>query len=155
MLPAGSIAGLDIAVWIAPRQEPVRLGNAIAGDGFALLCFYPFNWSPTCTNEVLLLDERRAELASASVRPFGISCDSPWSHAAWTDALGLRVPLLSDWNREATRAFGVADERRGMTDVPLRSAFLLEGDTVRAAWALGRDLPDVDAVIAAATSASP
>ena len=65
------------------------------------------------------------------------------------------VPLLSDWNGEATRGFGVASERDGMADVAARSAFLIEDDTVRAAWMLGRELPDLDAIIAAASSPSP
>ena len=35
-----------------------------------------------------------------------------------------------------------------MTDVPVRSAFLIEdGETIVAAWKLGRELPDIDAVI--------
>lgn len=88
------------------------------------------------------------------MRPFGISRDSPWSHRAWADALGVDVPLLSDWNGEATRAFGVAGEARGMQDVPARSCFLIEdGATVRAAWELGGDLPDIDAVLEAAQAA--
>jgi len=37
-----------------------------------------------------------------------------------------------------------------MEDVAARSAFLIEGDRVRAAWELGRELPDVDAIIEAA-----
>ena len=53
------------------------------------------------------------------------------------------VPLLSDWNGEATRGFGVAVESREMTDVPARSAFLIEGDTVRASWHLGSELPEI------------
>jgi peroxiredoxin len=65
------------------------------------------------------------------------------------------VPLLSDWNGEATRGFEVAFEPLEMADVSGRSAFLIEGDTVRASWLLGSDLPDVDAVIAAASSLSP
>ena len=64
------------------------------------------------------------------------------------------VSLLSDWNGEATRGFGVAFELQGMEDVAARSAFLIEGDTVRASWMLGRDMPDIDAVIAAASSLS-
>ena len=36
----------EARVWQAPRQEPVSLGEAIAGDGLALLCFYVFDWSP-------------------------------------------------------------------------------------------------------------
>ena len=62
------------------------------------------------------------------------------------------MPLLSDWNGEATRGFGVAIERDGMTDVSARTAFLVAGDTVRAAWELGREPPDLDAVLAAASS---
>lgn len=86
------------------------------------------------------------------MRPFGISTDSPWSHIAWSQALGVDVPLLSDWNGEACRGFGVTFELLGMTDVAARSTFLIEGDTVRAAWMLGTELPDVNAIIAAASS---
>ena len=129
--------------------------EALAGDVLVLLCFYPWDWSPTCTNELLLLRDRRADLEAAGIRPFAISRDSPWSHAAWLTTLGVDgVSLLSDANGEATRGFGVAHEVDGIADVPARSAFLIEGDTVRAAWLLGTDLPDIDAVIAAASSLS-
>ena len=64
------------------------------------------------------------------------------------------VALLSDWEGEATRGFDVAREVNGMTVVPARSAFLIEGDTVRTAWNLGSDLPNIDAVIATASSLS-
>ncbi len=33
-------------VWRAPREDPVDLGEALAGQGVALLCFYVFDWSP-------------------------------------------------------------------------------------------------------------
>lgn len=65
----------------------------------------------------------------------------------------MDVPLLSDWNGNATRGFGVAFEPLGMSDVPARSAFLIEdGKTVRVSWMLGGELPDIDAIIAAARS---
>lgn len=87
------------------------------------------------------------------VRPLAISRDSVWSHAAWAQTLGVDIPLLSDWNGEATRAFGVAVEPLGMEDVAARSVFLIEdGETIREAWMLGRELPDIDAVIAAVNS---
>jgi peroxiredoxin len=61
------------------------------------------------------------------------------------------VPLLSDWNGEATRAFDVAFEPLGMRDVPMRSAFLVrDGRRVEASWMLGGELPDLDEIIAAA-----
>ena len=67
--------------------------------------------------------------------------------------LGIEtIPLLTDWNGEATRAFGVTREVDGMTDVSERSAFLIEGEIVREAWLLRKEMPDLDAVIAAATS---
>lgn len=58
------------------------------------------------------------------------------------------MPLLSDWNGDATRAFDVAFGPLGMIDVPARSAFLIrDGTTIDAAWMLGRELPDIDVVI--------
>jgi peroxiredoxin len=102
----------------------------------------------------VLLRDRSEDLAAAGVRPLAISRDSPWSHAAWAQTLDVDVPLLSDWNGEATRAFGVAFEPLGMMDVAARSAFLIEdGETIVASWMLGRELPDIDAVIAAASAA--
>jgi peroxiredoxin len=92
-------------------------------------------------------------LAAAGVRALAISRDSPWSHTAWAQTLGVDVPLLSDWNGEATRAFGVAFEPLGMRDVAARSSFLVEdGMTIRESWMHGRELPDIDAVIAAAAA---
>jgi len=69
-------------------------------------------------------------------------------------ALDLDFPLLSDWNAEATRGFGVAFEHHGMRDVSRRSAFLLDGDgVVRGAWKYANDeLPDIDELLAAARS---
>jgi peroxiredoxin len=86
------------------------------------------------------------------VRPVGISRDSSWTHIAWSQALDLNVPLLSDWNREAMRAFGVEGEYRGHEGVPERSAFLVgEDGTVRGAWRYDTAaLPDFDELLRAA-----
>lgn len=63
----------------------------------------------------------------------------------------MEVPLLSDWDGDAARAFDVAFEPVGMRDVAIRSAFLIrDGSTIEAAWLLGRDMPDIDAVVEAA-----
>lgn len=85
------------------------------------------------------------------MRPLAISRDSPWSHRAWAETLGVDVPLLSDWNGDAIRAFDVAFAPLGMEDVAARSAFLIrDGETIEAAWMLGGELPDIEAVLAAA-----
>jgi peroxiredoxin len=88
------------------------------------------------------------------VQPYAASRDSPWTHVAWLQALDLDLPLLSDWNAEATHGFGIAFEYRGMKDVSSRSAFLIDRDAiVRGAWSydLG-ELPDFDVLLAAAQS---
>jgi peroxiredoxin len=86
------------------------------------------------------------------VEPFAISRDSPYTHVAWMQALDLDFPLLSDWNAEATRGFGVAFEYNGMRDVSRRSAFLVDASgVVRGAWAYEpAELPDLDELLAAA-----
>ena len=80
-----------------------------------------------------------------------MSRDSPYTHVAWMQALDLDFPLLSDWNAEATRGFGVAIEHNGMREVSRRSAFLVDTEgVVRGVWAYRNDeLPDLDELIAA------
>ena len=99
-----------------------------------------------------LLRDRGAEFEEAGVRALGISRDSPWTHVAWMQALDLTVGLLSDWNGEAVRGFGVAQEYRGMRDVAQRSAFLIDREgVVRGAWSYeNADIPDFDELLAAA-----
>jgi len=99
-----------------------------------------------------LLRDRSTELEEAGVRAFGISRDSPWTHIAWKQALDLDFPLLSDWNGEASEAFGIAREFRGMRGVPQRAAFLIGQDgTVRGRWRYDdSELPDFDELIRAA-----
>ena len=99
-----------------------------------------------------LLRDRRQEFEAAGVRTYGVSRDSAWSHIAWAQALDLDVSLLSDWNAEAVRGFGIAMEHRGMSDVAERSAFLLDRDgIIRGAWRYETgQLPDFDELLAAA-----
>ena len=81
-----------------------------------------------------------------------LSRDSPYTLIAWSQALELDLPLVSDWNADATRGFGIAREHRGMNDVSDRSAFLVDrGGTVRGAWRYEPgEVPDFDELLAAA-----
>jgi peroxiredoxin len=99
-----------------------------------------------------LLRDRSAELEEAGTQTFGVSRDSPWTHIAWSQALDLNFPLLSDWNAEAVTAFGVAHEFNGFRDVAERSAFLVDTDgTVRGSWRYETgELPDFDELLRAA-----
>jgi peroxiredoxin len=67
-------------------------------------------------------------------------------------ALDLDIPLLSDWNAEATHGFDIAFEYRGMRDVSERSAFLIDrGGVIRGTWIYGTsEVPDFDVLLEAA-----
>jgi peroxiredoxin len=99
-----------------------------------------------------LLRDRSDEFRAAGVQPYAASRDSPWTHVAWMQALDLDIPLLSDWNADATKGFGVAFDYRGMRDVSERSAFLIDREgVVRGAWRYGTaELPDFDVLLTAA-----
>ena len=93
-----------------------------------------------------LLRDRREAFEGAGVQPIGISRDSPWCHIAWRQALDLNFGLLSDFNGDAVRGFGIGHEFRGFRDVAQRSAFLIdETGIVRNAWYYETgDVPDVE-----------
>jgi peroxiredoxin len=99
-----------------------------------------------------LLRDKGKQFEDAGVRRFGVSRDSPWTHIAWQQVLELDFPLLSDFNADATRGFGIGHTYRGMHDVSERTAFLIDGSgTVRGAWRYeSSEVPDVDALLSAA-----
>jgi peroxiredoxin len=103
-----------------------------------------------------LLRDRSREFESAGVRAMAASRDSPWSHVAWMQALDLDFPLLSDWNADVIRGFGIARDYRGMKEVAQRSAFLIDaGGTVRGAWDYDdTEVPDFDELVSAAQGLS-
>jgi glutaredoxin-dependent peroxiredoxin len=98
-----------------------------------------------------LLRDRRAEFGELGVQPVGISRDSPWTHIAWRQALDLNFGLLSDFNGDVVRAFGVGFDFRGFRDVAQRCAFLVdETGIVRNAWNYETgDVPDPEAWVMA------
>jgi glutaredoxin-dependent peroxiredoxin len=91
-----------------------------------------------------LLRDRRAAFDGLGVQPVGLSRDSPWCHIAWTQALDLNFGLLSDFNGEAVRAFGIGFEFRGFHDVSRRCAFLVDqtGAVLNAWYYEPGDVPD-------------
>ena len=99
-----------------------------------------------------LLRDRSSEFEEAGVPAVGISRDSPWSHVAWMQALDLNFPLLSDWNADAVRGFGVVHEFRDYAEVAERTAFLVDtSGTVRGAWRYETaEVSDFDVLLSAA-----
>ncbi len=74
-----------------------------------VLVFYPFAFSPVCSDQLQLYQEVLAELRSQGADLYGVSCDSVYAQAAFAEKLGVTIPQLSDFEPKgaACRAFGV------------------------------------------------
>jgi peroxiredoxin (alkyl hydroperoxide reductase subunit C) len=74
-----------------------------------VLVFYPFAFSPVCTDQLNLYEEVLDEFAQRGATLYGVSCDSTWSQTAFKEKLGISIEQLSDFEPKgaATAAFGV------------------------------------------------
>jgi peroxiredoxin len=90
-------------------EEGDRFTRADLLGHTTVLVFYPFAFSPVCTDQLNLYEEVGDEFAARGARLFGVSCDSTYAQIAYKAHLGITIPQLSDWEPkgEACRAFGV------------------------------------------------
>jgi peroxiredoxin len=103
-----------------------------------LLVFYPFAFSPVCTDQLALYDQLREDFAERGVTPYGVSCDSVWAQKAFREQLGVQIEQLSDFEPKgaACSAFGVL-HRGGF---PERALVLVGPDGV-VSWSHQADSP--------------
>jgi len=75
----------------------------------SVLVFYPFAFSPVCTDQLQLYEELRGELEGRGDALYGVSCDSGWAQSAFREKLGVGSEQLSDFEPKgaACQAFGV------------------------------------------------
>ncbi len=90
------------------------------------------------------------EYEALQCKVFGISTDSPFTLDAWAKDQRLRFPLLSDYNKEVSRAYDcLYDELLELKGVVKRAAYVIgrEG-RIRYAYVCPdpRDLPDLEAI---------
>ena len=74
-----------------------------------LLVFYPFAFSPVCTDQLQLYEGVLGELAEQGATLYGVSCDSVYSQKAFKEKLEVSSEQLSDFEPKgaACAAFGV------------------------------------------------
>src|SRR5256885_1778458 len=74
-----------------------------------LLVFYPFAFSPVCTDQLSVYQEVLDDLTARGVTLYGVSCDATWSQSAFREQLGVTIEQLSDFEPKGAtcRAFGV------------------------------------------------
>lgn len=89
----------------------------------------------------------------------GIAVTATYSQQRFAADLGVRFPLLSDWNREVSQAWGVSyDVWKGHRGVAKRALFVVGTDqVVRYRWVTDDALvlPDYDEMITVLRQASP
>ncbi len=76
--------------------------------------------------------------------------DSHHAHQAYAQQQGIPFPLLSDFNKEVSRSYGVLDESGPLRGVSRRSVFVIRRDgTVSYVWhsPASGGLPDVEQVL--------
>jgi peroxiredoxin len=96
-----------------------------------VLVFYPFAFSPVCTDQLAVYDELREDFAARGTTLFGVSCDAVWSQQAFKEQLGVEIEQLSDFEPKGAtcRAFGVYHPG----GFPQR-ALVLVGPDLRVRW---------------------
>ena len=93
-----------------------------------VLVFYPFAFSPVCTDQLGVYNEVLGDLAQRGATLYGVSCDAVWSQEAFRERLGIRIEQLSDFEPKGAtcRAFGVLHPG----GVPQRALVLTGPDAV-------------------------
>jgi peroxiredoxin (alkyl hydroperoxide reductase subunit C) len=83
-----------------------------------LLVFYPFDFSPVCSDQLSVYQEVKPEIEAKGVELVGISVDSPYSHKAFQEKLGIDTTLLSDFEPkgEVSKAYGSFLDGPGMSN---------------------------------------
>ncbi len=117
-------------------RKPVKISD-FKGKTTVLL-FFPGAFTGVCTKEMCTFRDSMANYNKLNANVVGISVDSPFSDKAFKDANQLSFPLLSDYAREAVKAYGVELPNfaglNGYTAAK-RAVFILDKDqNVRFKW---------------------
>lgn len=100
-----------------------------------VLLFFPLAFTSVCTNELCSVSSGLDEYLELGADVFAISVDSPFAQEAFAKSAHISVPLLSDFNKEVSTAYGVLfPELIGLKGVSKRAAFVIgkEGTIVYA-----------------------
>jgi peroxiredoxin len=102
-------AGQPAPDFALARVEGEPFTRADLEGSITILAFYPFAFSPVCTDQLSVYNEVRADLAERGATVYGVSCDAIWSQQAFKQQLGIEIEQLSDFEPKGAvcRAFGV------------------------------------------------
>ncbi|MEM3972106.1 MAG: peroxiredoxin [Saccharolobus sp.] len=75
-----------------------------------VLAFYPAAFTSVCTKEMCTFRDSMAKFNEFNAVVLGVSVDPPFSNKAFKEHNKLNFTILSDFNREAVKMYGVAGE---------------------------------------------
>jgi len=137
MTSSGRLVGLqapDFRATAVVDQEFRELSLRDFRGRHVVLFYYPLNFTFVGPTEITAFSDRHGEFATLATDLLAVSVDSPFSHLAWVQTerksggLGdVAYPLISDLNKEISRAYHVLDEEAGTA---LRGLFLIDPDGV-------------------------
>ena len=95
-----------------------------------LVLFFPLAFTGTCTEELCSIRDDIAAYEDLSTQVLAISVDSPHTLTRFKEEQRLNFPLLSDFNKEVSAAYGSQYEEfvLGMKKVAKRSAFVVDSE---------------------------
>jgi glutaredoxin-dependent peroxiredoxin len=135
-------------------RQPVTL-SAQRGKP-VVLAFFPAAFSSVCTKELCTFRDSLAKLGEAKAQVYGISVDTFFTLKAFQDHEKLTFPLLSDFNKEVIRAYGVFNEDMiGLKGIAKRGVFVIDKDGIvrhREVLEDARNEPDYEKVFSTLAS---
>jgi glutaredoxin-dependent peroxiredoxin len=97
------------------------------GQKNVVILFFPLAYTSVCTDEMCSVSQGLDTYDSLNAQVLGISVDSPFAQEAWANANGITIPLLSDFNKEVSAAYGSQfEDLLGFKGVAKRSAFVVD-----------------------------
>ncbi len=150
-LPVGAPApDFTLKTKTADGLKEIKLSDNF-GKKQTVLLFFPAAFSGVCTQELCDVTSGLDQYQGLDAEVYGISVDGPYAQDAWAKQSGIKVPLLSDLNKNVTRAYNVSlVGAAGETSA--RAAFVIGKDGVikySERTPTPKDLPDFPAIQAA------
>lgn len=123
----------DFSLKATGDKETVSLSDY--KDKNVVLLFFPFAFSPVCTDELCGVNDGLSEYSQLDTDVLAISVDSPFANEAFAKEEDLSIPLLSDFNKEVAEAYGVLYDLGDFKGVSKRSAFVIDKNgVIQYAW---------------------
>ena len=97
------------------------------GKKKTVLLFFPLAFTGVCTKEMCDVSSGLSAYEKLDAAVYGISVDSPFAQEAWADKEKIQIHLLSDLNKEVSKAYGtLLPDLIGLGSVSARAAFVID-----------------------------